>query len=317
MFYCCLYLTFSLKIDNIKQENINQQSHTKSEHVNTNSNNNSNVSQLIYRYHDPNIQTTSSENTCNQSKQSQKTSFVSEFQKSLSIFDYIDFDVPKERSKTNDDDESLESLKYLFNDDQKQPQKSLSRRILRRSTNASSISTDSGYSDIPILSSKIIPVHLIPCTLLPVNVTTRDSMNVCCVPCTCRPPPPLPPPLQQHQSPSSTCLSNKKHRKLSSHSSRSHVFHRPSLYRDKTENAIHNPCVCNSRYYSTTAIYPSSLISSTNPHKSMTKINDHQGEYYSKQKQKHEEHRRRIKTKQASLLRFEQIYTNFNFLIIS
>ncbi|CAF4058865.1 unnamed protein product [Rotaria sp. Silwood2] len=284
------------KIDNITQENTHHhhhQSHSKlstnSEHFLLNSNSSSNVSQRIYRYHDPNIQTLSSQSTYQQQKQLPKTSFASEFQKSLSIFDYIDFDVSKETIKQHDDEDSLESLKYLFNDDHKKQHGNISRRILRRSTNASSISTDSGYSDIPMLSSKFIPVHLISCTLIPVNVTTPDSTNICCMPCTCR-------------LSSSTCLLNQQERKYSSNSCRSHFSHQPlSNIDNKTENVINNICSCNNKYYSTMAICSSLSVPLTMPSKSVTKLDDLKEEYYTKEQKRH------LKKKQASLMRLPNI----------
>ncbi|CAM4787524.1 unnamed protein product [Rotaria magnacalcarata] len=293
------------KLDNISQKNTNHHHHhqsdsklsTNSKHYLVNSNTSKNVAQRVYRYHDPNIQKLASHYICEEPKLLPKTSFASEFQKSLSIFDYIDFDVPKESSKSNDEDDSLESLKYLFNDDHKQQQKNISRRILRRSTNASSISTDSGYSDLPILSSKIIPVHLIPCTLVPVNVATPDSMNICRISCTCRPPP--------SASSSSTCLLNKYERKVSSHSSRPHLCHQPLSNIDKTENGTHHLCACNNRYYSTMAIYPSLPVPLTKSSRSVAQFDDHRGEYYCKPQ--HEEQKRHHKSKQTSLTRLPNL----------
>ncbi|CAF0893602.1 unnamed protein product [Rotaria sp. Silwood1] len=299
------------KLDNLTQENTHyrhrhQSSQSKlstnSEHFLLNSNSSSNVSQRIYRYHDPNIQTLSSQSTYQQQKQLPKTSFLSEFQKSLSVFDYIDFDVPKETIKQNDDEEqqeeeedSLESLKYLFNDDHKKQQGNFSRRILRRSTNASSISTDSGYSDIPTLSSKLIPVHLISCTLIPVNVTTPNSTNICCIPCTCRP------------SLSSTCLLNQYEQKYSSNSCHTHFSQQPLSHIDKTENFINNVCPCNNKYYSTMAICPSLSVPLTMPSRSVTKLDDLKEEYYTKKN----EQKRHLKTRRASFMRSPNVTDDF------
>lgn len=94
------------------------------------------------------------------------TSFVSEFQKSLSIVDYIDVDLGDEMPI---DDDPLESVKYLFS-------QSTNRRLPRRTTNVSSISTDSGYSD-QTSSTKLVPVQILSCSLIPVNVR--------CLTCTC------------------------------------------------------------------------------------------------------------------------------------
>ncbi|CAF1115396.1 unnamed protein product [Rotaria sordida] len=295
-------------LDNITQENIHNHHHhhhpsysklsTNSEQFLLNSNSISNISPHVYRYHDPNIQTISSQPTYQQQKLLPKTSFVSEFQKSLSIFDYIDFDVPKETIKQidNEDDDSLESLKYLFNDEHKSQQGNISRRILRRSTNASSISTDSGYSDIPILSSKIIPVHLISCTLIPVNVTIPDSTNICCMACTCRP-----------SVSSSTCLLNPQERKYySTNSCRSHVFRQPLSHIDTNENVINNVCACNNKYHSTMTICPPLPAPLNMSSKSVTKLDDLNEEHHNKQQQQ-EEQKRYFKIKRASLMRLPNI----------
>ncbi|CAF0910823.1 unnamed protein product [Rotaria sordida] len=295
-------------LDNITQENIHNHHHhhhpsysklsTNSEQFLLNSNSISNISPHVYRYHDPNIQTISSQPTYQQQKLLPKTSFVSEFQKSLSIFDYIDFDVPKETIKQIDDedDDSLESLKYLFNDEHKNQQGNISRRILRRSTNASSISTDSGYSDIPILSSKIIPVHLISCTLIPVNVTIPDSTNICCMACTCRP-----------SASSSTCLLNPQERKYySTNSYRSHVFRQPLSHIDTNENVINNVCACNNKYHSTMTICPPLPAPLNMSSKSVTKLDDLNEEHHNKQQQQ-EEQKRYFKIKRASLMRLPNI----------
>ncbi|CAF5160507.1 unnamed protein product, partial [Rotaria magnacalcarata] len=88
------------KLDNISQKNTNHHHHqsdsklsTNSKHYLVNSNTSKNVAQRVYRYHDPNIQKLASHYICEEPKLLPKTSFASEFQKSLSIFDYIDFDV--------------------------------------------------------------------------------------------------------------------------------------------------------------------------------------------------------------------------------
>ena len=176
-------------------------------------------------------------------------------------------------------DDPLESLKYLFNGNHG----ILSRRLPRRSTNASSISTDSGYSDIQT-SSKFLPVHLISCTLIPVNVTTLDSMNIGCLSCTCRP-----------SSLSTTCLSNQQERKCSSYSSR-----QPLSHMENFDNEIHNQCACYNKYYSTTAIYPSMMAT-----KSVTKIDDLRGKYYYEQPQ-----RKYSKNQRPNLRRFVQFFLN-------
>lgn len=139
---------------------------------------------------------------------------------------------------TKQDDDPLESLKYLFNPNHRHNQ-NIIRRIPRRPTNASSISTDSGYSDIPTLSSnssppsssKIIPVNLISCSLIPVNIR--------CLTCTC------------HRPSSTTCLINneKLERKFYSHSSRS-----PLLNNNHIENGIRKSCICQNKSHSTMTI---------------------------------------------------------------
>jgi hypothetical protein len=244
---------------------------------------NSNTSQLIYRYHDPNIPTT----TCQEQKPIPTTSFAAEYQKSLSIVDYIDFDVSDEPSKQDDD--PLEYIKYLFNDNHKQQQGYFSRRIPRRSTNASSISTDSGYSDMPISSTKLIPVHLISCTLIPVNLTTHDSINTHCSTCTCR----------SSSSLSTTCLSNPQERKFSSQPSRSYVFRQPLSIINKTENKINNQCTCTNKYYSTMTIYPSTIS---------MKPDDNKQEYYYQQQ-------RYLENKKTNSMRFVSCFSEIFYRI--
>ena len=122
--------------------------------------------------------------------------FVSDFQQSLSNVDYIDFDTPEQTSTTcsvdDENDDALVCLRYLFvTSDQSQ-----SRRIPRRTTNVSSISTDSGYCDSSTAAPpKYIPVQLISCTLLPVNIgsfqashstTLRHCSQRSDLVCTCR-----------------------------------------------------------------------------------------------------------------------------------
>jgi hypothetical protein len=245
-------------LNNTTQENKNNHHQSHSEQLLHQSSSTSNASPLIYRYHDPNVRT---KPTIQQAKRHHTTSFAAEFQKSLSIVDYIDIDVSDETFKQdNHDDDPLESLKYLFNNPSKyQQQGNMTRRIPRRSTNASSISTDSGYSDIPVSStSKVIPVHLISCSLIPVNVR--------CLTCTCR----------STSSSSTTCLSNQQERKFYSHSSRSNLFRLPISHMNRTENGNQQPsCTCKNKSHSTMTIYPSM--------KSITKIDDQkEDDYYSK-----------------------------------
>lgn len=221
-------------LNNPTEENTNEQQHhhhqSHSEQLLHQSSCTFNVSPLIYRYHDPNIRT--------QTKRFPTTSFAAEFQKSLSIVDYIDLDISDQSFKQDThDDDPLESLKYLFNNPSKyQQQGNLSRRIPRRSTNASSISTDSGYGDTTPVSptSKIIPVHLISCSLIPVNVR--------CLTCTCR---------------STSCLSNQPERKFYSHSSRSNLSRPPISSMNRIENVNQQTCTCKNKSHSTMTIYPS------------------------------------------------------------
>ena len=180
--------------------------------------------------------------TCPQQQRFPISSSVSEFHKSLSIVDYIDFDVSDDSSSSSkhdhDDEDPLTCLKYLFDDQNKQsPNINFIRRAPRRSTNTSSISADSGYSDIPIGSSKLIPVHLISCTLIPVNVTRTESMDVRCLRCTC--------------PSSSTYFSNKmerrqrRRRKSSAYSQTHGTYSRQQM--DIIENEMKNHCSCNKK----------------------------------------------------------------------
>ncbi|CAF1341572.1 unnamed protein product [Adineta steineri] len=292
-------LEIKAKLDNITQQNTNQQYQSNSKLLSNSDQlhlNFCNKSQVIYRYHDPNISIPPTcQCICQQQKRIPTTSFVSEFQKSLSIVDYIDFDVPDESSKQDDD--PLESIKYLFNDSNNNQQQGgyFSRRIPRRTTNVSSISTDSGYSDIPVSSPKLIPVHLISCTLIPVNLTGQDSINRRCLTCTCRP---------SSSSLSTTCLPNQQERKLFTHSSRSYISHQPVTHINKTENEIHNQCTCNNKYHSTMTIYPSSPPPPI-PKKSRLKINDYKDEYYYQQQQQQTQ----LVNKQANVKRLTTITT--------
>ncbi|CAF1013766.1 unnamed protein product [Adineta ricciae] len=263
-------LEIKAKIDLITRQNANHQSCSKlphsSEPLSTNS---LKKSQVIYRYHDPNIPAATLPNVNQGDKRLPSTSFVSEFQKSLSIVDYIDDDVADESSKQDDD--PLDSVKYLFdNDEQQQEQGHFIRRLPRRTTNVSSISTDSGYSDIPVSTPKLVPIHLISCTLIPVNLSTiHDTINTRCLTCTCRP----------SSSLSTTCLSNQSERKFSSSTSRSYLS-RQTL----AENGITNQCTCNQKYHSTMTIYPTLPPPPPPlPKKSLMKINDYKDEYYYRQ----------------------------------
>ncbi|CAF0927188.1 unnamed protein product [Didymodactylos carnosus] len=152
------------------------------------------------------------------------TSFAGEYKKSLishdEPIDYIDFDCidggdecqqispSHEYCAVNESDQTddvLQDLKLLFDDDEQSPSSTIctlppignlpsSRRRLaartssplssRRSTNTSSISTDSGcyminseVFDQPTNSVKMIPLQLISCTLCSLNSITVFSDN--------------------------------------------------------------------------------------------------------------------------------------------
>ena len=213
--------------------------------------------------------------TC-QEQDVSRGSVLSDFHRSLSAVDYIDDDEVTEEClrRCNETDDPLLSLRYLFNeeDNQEKPKiqpGSISRRTPRRSTNTSSISTDSGYCDIPpMTSSKLIPVHLISCTLIPVNVTRTDPMDMHCLPCTC-PPPSM---SLYTNNPADYDERVRQRRKSSTNSSRTHL-HR-IVSRPQVE-FIDHPCSCNQKYYSTMAICPNLSLSSTNTSKSITNTDDH------------------------------------------
>ncbi|CAF0780586.1 unnamed protein product [Adineta steineri] len=307
------------KLDNISRENhlFHHQSLSK---LSTNarqqlivySHSSSDISHPVYRCHGPIMRSSTPQCTCHHHQQQQQQhpqqqqhlstkSFISEFDKSLSIVDYIDFDVSEESSssasftsKQNDaDDDPLDDLRYLFDDNNnnnnnKQQNGSFIRRTPRRSTNTSSISADSGYCDIPMSSSKFIPVHLISCTLIPVNVTRTDSMDIRCLTCTC---PSVP----------ATYFSNKterRRRKSSAHSSGSQfqgTYSRQHL--DIIENEINNHCSCNNKYYSTMTICPTLSLSSPMETKSITKIDvNYKNDYYNKQ-----QHKKYLRKKRTNL----------------
>lgn len=203
-----------------------------------------------------------------------RPSHLSDFHQSLSAVDYIDDDVSEEDpTKPIDsiaDDDPLNSLKYLFVEQEKpaHPQVNLPRRTVRRSTNTSSISTDSGYCDIPMTSSKLIPVHLISCTLIPVNVTRTDSMDLHCLPCTC---PSSSSSMYSCTSAASEC--QRRQRKSSAYSSRSHpnrIVTGAQMGRIDDDR-----CSCNQKYYSTMTICPTLAFSAANGNKSFPKINDY------------------------------------------
>lgn len=223
------------ELTNITQENTNDQHSQSSEQISYQTPCNVPVSPPIYRYQDPNIS----------AKRMPTTSFAAEYQKSLSIVDYIDLDV----SDDNHDDDPLESVKYLFVNPLKLTQLgNTTRRIPRRPTNASSISTDSGYSDIP--TSKLLPVHLISCSLIPVNVR--------CMACTC----PV-------SSCSTTCLSNQSERQFPSH-----CCHPPISLVNRTENTSQYYCACQNKFHSTMTVYPSTI--------SIAKIDDQNENFHEK-----------------------------------
>ncbi|CAF0758575.1 unnamed protein product [Adineta ricciae] len=236
----------------------------------------SDISQPVYRCQGPITQPSTLQCTCHR-QQLLSTSSTSEFHKSISVVDYIDFDVSEESSSSSstspssspskpdddhDDDDPLSCLKYLFDETNKSSTANFVRRTPRRSTNTSSISADSGYCDIPMASSKFIPVHLISCTLIPVNVTRTESMDIRCVTCTC---------------PTSAYFSTKterRRRKSSTNSSRSHL---PGTYSrqtpsNMTENDTANHCLCNNKYYSTMTICPKLSLPSVIGAKSTTRI---------------------------------------------
>ncbi|CAF2900879.1 unnamed protein product [Rotaria sp. Silwood2] len=298
------------KLNNISQEN--RSSYSKSSTNSSNqqlivySHSGSDFAQSIYRCHGPMIQTPTPQCTCQQQQQQRvpSSSFASEFHKSLSIVDYIDFDVTETSSSLKQDDDNndpLECLKYLFdeNNNKKEQEQhgNFIRRTPRRSTNTSSISADSGYCDISIPSSKLIPVHLISCRLIPVNVTRTKSMDIHCLTCTC----------PSSSSSSSTYFSNKterRRRKSSTYSSHSHPHRTYSRqHMDILENGINNNCTCNNKYYSTMTICPTLSGSLPMGTISTTKIDvNHKDDYYNKQ-----QHKRHLRKKRTSLLKLSVI----------
>ncbi|UJR27376.1 hypothetical protein I4U23_008666 [Adineta vaga] len=267
----------------------------------------SDISQPVYRCHGPITQSSTLQCTCHHQQQVTNTSSTSEFHKSISVVDYIDFDVSEESSPSpsssssvssptkpdddatvanDDDDDPLNCIRYLFDDNNKSQTGNFIRRTPRRSTNTSSISADSGYCDMPMVSSKFIPVHLISCTLIPVNVTRTESTDIRCVTCTC---------------PSSTYFSTKterRRRKSSTHSSRSHL---PGTYSrqapsDMIEAEINNHCLCNNKFYSTMTICPTLSLSSVIGTKSITKIDvNPKDDYLNKQQQQQQQHQQQKK----------------------
>lgn len=237
------------------------------------------------------ISTSLAQCTCQQQQRLPTTSSISEFQQSLSVVDYIDFDVSDESSSSSsstnpqDDDDPLTYLKYLFDDNSKQAVNgNFIRRTPRRSTNTSSISADSGYSDIPTPPSKLIPVQLISCTLIPVNVTRTESMDMRCLTCTC-------------PSSSSSYFSTKnehhqqqpqrrRRRKSSTNCQAHRTYSRQQM--NIMENEMNNPCPCSKKYYSTMTICPTvSFASTAATTKSIPKINTtHKEDYYTQQRKK-------------------------------
>ncbi|CAF3400383.1 unnamed protein product [Rotaria sp. Silwood1] len=295
------------KLNNISKEN--RSSYKKSSTNNSSdqqlivySHSGSDLPQSIYRCQGPMIPTSTPQCTCQQQQQQQRlpsSSFVSEFHKSLSIVDYIDFDVPETSSSSSlkqddDNNDPLDCLKYLFNENNKkeqEPHGNFIRRTPRRSTNTSSISADSGYCDISVPSSKLIPIHLISCRLIPVNVTRTKSMDIHCLTCTC-----------PSSTLSSTYFSNKterRRRKSSTYSSQSQPQRTYSRqHMDILENGINHQCTCNNKYYSTMTICPALSVSSPMGTISTTKIDvNHKDDYYNKQQKRH------LRKKRTSLLK--------------
>lgn len=224
------------------------------------------------------------------------TSPASDFHQSLSVVDYIDLDVSDESSsssKHEEDDDPLTYVKYLFTDDSKTAiMGNFIRRTPRRSTNTSSISADSGYSDIPTPPSKLIPVQLISCTLIPVNVTRTESMDMRCLTCTC-------------PSSSSTYFSNKTERRQQRRRRKSSTncqAHQPYSRQQMNiiENEMTNHCPCSKKYYSTMTICPTLPFAPTMTTKSIQKMHINSKEDYYTQQRK----------KRASLLKFVHFEEN-------
>ena len=300
-----------MQLDKISCEN-----HSFSSKLSTNreqqlivySHNGSELTQPTYRCYGPIIPSYTSKCTCRQ-QPLLPTSYISEFHKSLSGVDYIDFDVSEtllsskqvrnDDNNNNNNDDPLDCIKYLFNDNdkieqQQQQNENVIRRTARRSTNTSSISTDSGYCDISIASSKLIPVHLISCTLIPVNVIRTKSMDIRCLACT--------------YPSSSIYLSNnmeRQRRKSSTHSSHSHPNRTYSRqYMEAIENEINNCCSCNNKYCSTMTMYPTLSLSSPIGTKFVTKIDDnHDDNYVCKQQRQQQQQQTHSRKKRTSLLK--------------
>lgn len=264
-------------------------------HILVYSHSNSDLSQTIYRCHGPIMQSLTSQCTCSQQQ------LATEFQQSVSIVDYIDVDVSDESSSLSRqiddeiDDDPINYIKYLFNDiksNSSQQTKQLLnvnilRRTPRRSTNTSSISADSGYSDVPLNSSKLIPVHLISCTLIPVNVTQTDPMNLRCLTCTCSS-------LSTSTYFPSKSDRRRQRRKSLTHSQSQQTYSRQHM--DIIENEITKQCSCNNKYYSTMTICPTSMLSSPMAMKINT---NHKDDYIYKQQEKKHSRKKRF-----SLLKF-------------
>lgn len=236
------------------------------------SHSNNDLSQAIYRcHHGP--MTHSTKCTCPNASEVplSRASYLSDFHRSLSVVDYIDDDVPEEsispsrdlsprpKDDDHDDDDPIIDLKYLFDEKVLSlPSSSVLsinnvRRPPRRTTNTSSISTDSGYCDLPMTSSmssssssKLIPVHLISCTLIPVNVTRPDQMDIHYLTCTCPSAS-----TTTTSSLSSSSMYNIPHRTQRKSSSQLHRI--PS--RSPME-IIDQPCSCHPKYYSSMAVVP-------------------------------------------------------------
>jgi len=264
------------------------------------------------------MQPLTSQCTCSQQQLSSAT-IQSEFQQSVSIVDYIDVDVSDELSSASkqtdsiaatddDNDDPISYLKYLFNDSKPpnptQQSKQLQnvnflRRTPRRSTNTSSISADSGYSDVPLNTSKLIPIHLISCTLIPVNVAQTDPMNIRCLACTC--------PSSSSSLSSSTYFPNKTDRRQTRRQRRKSLTHSQSQqtysrqHMDIIENEITKQCSCNNKYYSTMAICPTSSLTSPIAMKINT---NHRDDYIYKQQEK----KQQSKKKRFSFLKFVFLY---------
>ncbi|CAF1987822.1 unnamed protein product [Rotaria magnacalcarata] len=293
------------KLDNISKDNklsysksstkLSEQQQQQQQQLLVYSQSGSDLPQSIYRCHGPIMQKPILQCTCQPRLPSKP--LLSEFHKSLSIVDYIDFDVPdsstKQDENNDNDDDPLCCLKYLFNENIKkeiEQNGNFVRRTPRRSTNTSSISADSGYCDIPTTttttsssSSKLIPVHLVSCRLIPVNVTRTKSMDIHCITCTC--------------PTSSQYFSNKTERHRRKSSTHSHLTY-SRQHMDIIENEINNCCSCNNKYYSTMTICPALSVSSSMGTKSTTKIDgNHKDDYYHKQQKKH------LRKKRTSLLK--------------